>query len=137
VWSGGRRTQGRAGRTALDQVLSLAVTITLRSNQPFDRQVRHRDDAETRLNAIVALLQQDSWAMTIVSAANTLAGYRAAGSAIASPVGFCEGLAWESTDDCREVGGDWFLSQPAKHSGVTQTAHFGKVRHVQNIPTAQ
>ena len=137
VWSGGRRSQGKAGRTALDQMFTVAVTITARINRPFDRQVIHRDEIEKRMNAIVALIHLDTWNQSVINASNTLAAYRASNPGGILPVGFSEALAWESTEDVRQVDGSWFMAEPEKLAGIAQTAHFAKARHIQAIATAQ
>ena len=137
VWSGGGRRRGNSS-DGLDQYFGVNVTLTLRTVQPFDRSIRHRDDVENRLNDVVALVHQDRYAHSIILAANAMAGYRQA--SVVDPtkhVGFCQALGWAGTDDCREVGGEWFLSQSAKHAGVTQTAHFDGARRTQYALTAQ
>lgn len=138
VWSGGSRQPDRAKRTALDERFSLAVTITVRCSRPRDQWVIHRDDIECRLNAIRALIQQDALSNTILNAANVLAGYRNAGSSppYTSPVGFCEALCWEGTDDVQEANSSWFSAKADKGEALHQTARFGQARRIQAIATA-
>ncbi len=140
VWAGGRRTTGKGRLTALDQYMGVSVTVTIRTVQPFDRKVKHRDELEARMNAIVALVHRDSLDFSIRNAANVLAGYRnPASNVFDAPVGFCEALGWESTEDVRTVDGSWFWAgaNPSKESGITQTAHFRGARHIQYHMTAQ
>lgn len=138
VWGTGRRTPGKAMGTALDQVLDVMVTVSIRLSLPFDRWVRHRDDLEARLNAIIAVVNRDRRDFSIARAANVLAGYRTASQVGASTVGFCEGLRWEETQAGREVGGEWFAAGgQGNKQGWAQTARFGGARHLQASATAR
>lgn len=137
VWSGGGHEAGRGLGTSLDRLFEVNLTITVRCSLPFDRWLEHRDDLESRLDAVVARVNADRTTFAIVNQANTLAGYRPSNPAGPRTVGFCEGLRWERTEDVQEVGPDWFGAHGAKSQGLAQTARFGHARHVQSSTGAR
>lgn len=136
VWSPADRDSSQ--RACLDERLGLRVTLTLRVNVPYDRKVELRDELERRLNAIRALLHQDSDSWLVIQEANKLAALAYAAGAGVRGVGFCEGLMFEGFDSVQEVGGEWFQGQSQKPqvTGIQQTARFGRARRVQATPTA-
>lgn len=140
VWYDGQRgTLGQ--RTYLSELFGVYLTLTLRFVQPFDRWVHHRDDMEARANALKVLICQDTWNYSIISAANTLAGFRSSGGPnLGAPVGWCEPLVFQGFDPIQDVGADWFHADPGrageKDVGIAQRIKFGMAKRIQALPTA-
>lgn len=133
VWHDNSRTCNSRG-DALDEQFGVYVTLTIRTVQPYDRLVQHRDDMERRMNAIRALIHKDSLNFSISNAAAVLADLDSGAS---RPIGFREGLAFERFDAIQLVGGSWFRADPSStECGLAQTARFGKSRRVQRTATA-
>lgn len=143
VWHDGSRQAGRGVLTSLDEVHGVYVTLTVRTGRlPWDRWAELRDRLESLANAVQRLVHSDAWGYRIVGAANTLAGYRDAGTpgANVAAAGFAEPLRWEGTDAVSPEGPDHFhadLSRPsAADVGLSQRVRFGGCRRVQAIITA-
>lgn len=134
VWSDGFRESKQRG--ALDEVVGVSVSVTVRLSGPFDRWVVHRDDAEARLNAVRALVFKDTLNHSIINAAAALAGLEASNQTDNTKrIGYREALAFTGYDRWQLVPADWFEAKGEKMAGVVQTANFGRARRVQALAT--
>lgn len=141
VWHDGSRQAGPTGNVNLDEIHAFSVTVTVRLVQPFDRWVQHRDELETKVNDLRALIFTDRLNHVIINAANTLAGFRAANVPDGTNwVGFCEALKWESCEPIQEVGPEWFhanVDQGDRNCGLAQRVRFKGPRRVQTLANMQ
>lgn len=134
VWGGGGKKPGSS--MALDQILSVMVTVTVRLTQPYDRAHVHRDELELLCNQVVNAVSVDRNTFAISTAANAYAGFRASGSPDSvSDAGFCEPLVWQGTDDTIMAGPDWFHGHIEKGDmdcGLYQTVRFSGARLIKD-----
>lgn len=133
IWSDGSRESSQ--RNALDERMGVNVTLTLRLKVPEDRWLSVRDDVETRLNAVRALLHKDSWDQRVIRLANLRGGRSEAAT---RHMGFVEGLVFDRYEPLKLVPGSWFgASKGGDRAGVAQTARFREARILQSIATAR
>lgn len=136
VWSdNSRRSQGK---TCLDEIFSLQVTITLRSSQlPWDAWRLLRRELERRANRVRAALHADCYDSRVARLASALMAADGSGQ----KVGFRDHLAFERMDGARRVGPDWFKADldrvSAADSGIAQTLSFGGLRLIQALATME
>lgn len=142
VWHDGSRRAGPDVATCLDEEHGVSVTVTVRANRiPFDRWHDYlRDQLEYRCNQVVALIGRDTYNNRVINAANTLAGFRNAGSPDGgvTRVGFAGLFVWQGTDVIEEKGPDWFSASLEQHDicGLAQRVRFGGIRRMQDWATA-
>ena len=136
VWSDNARES--IAKTSLKERFRVFVTITIRTQHPWDLMVKHRDALEVLANNVRASIHNDSYDFRIISAANTLAAFTWA-SASSSPVGWTEALMFQGMDPIREVGPEWFSARPPDSPtvkvevGLAQTLRFGQALRTQAL----
>lgn len=127
---------GRRGKwqVALDEIYDVAVTVTMRVEQPYDRigknllekQESGMDDLCDRIRSAISV---DSLTNDIINAANVILGI--------TVNGFIEPLYFQDDNDIRIVSGDWFHADPeAVEVGIACTMKFTGARRIQPLAYA-
>lgn len=129
VWSEGERNSTMP--TCLNEEFGVNVTVTIRSNLPYDRMLTERDAIEYELNRIRALIHGDVYNHAILNAANVLADL---GTGATQHIGFTKALRFLRFEPISIVDGRWFQAEAEEFAGLSQTARFGGAQRVQALP---
>lgn len=140
VWSRGDRTSDQ--RSCLRETFGLAWTLTVHGGKrPRDRWAELRDDLHLRMDAIRAVVHQDSRDGRIVRAADALMAREVMdglpGSVSATKrVGFQRGLMFAGFDPIEDRGAEWFGAETGGVAGFCQTGRATGALLIQDTPTA-
>jgi len=124
-------------RECLEEDLGVAVTLTMRINEPPDRwgpDLIGKVEAglDDRADQLRVCVHRDCKDYRIIRAANKLLG---AGTDGYSGInGFVEPLSFQQIDQPRIVGAGWFLAKPeAVELGLAVTLRFGGAKVLQTL----